>query len=72
MTSREITPVENQRSSEAVSIQRLAEELYRERVVEARAMPPADKLLAGEELWCGRHGTLTLMEEIRHSLPPKE
>ena len=32
-------------------IQRLAEELYRERVAEARAMPPEEKLLAGEELF---------------------
>ena len=32
-------------------IDRLAEELYRERVEEARAMPPEDKLLAGEELF---------------------
>jgi hypothetical protein len=29
----------------------LAEELYRERVAEARLMPPEEKLLAGEELF---------------------
>jgi len=23
------------------------------------------------ELWCKRHGTLALMEEIRHAVPPK-
>ena len=34
-----------------VQIKRLAEELYRERVAEARAMPPEEKLLAGEELF---------------------
>ena len=32
-------------------MQRLAEELYCERVAEARAMPPDQKLLAGEELF---------------------
>ena len=34
-----------------VQIKRLAEELYRERVAEARTMPPEEKLLAGEELF---------------------
>ena len=33
------------------AIQRLAEELYRERVADARAMAPEDKLLAGEDLF---------------------
>ena len=32
-------------------IQRLAEDLYRERVLSARKMPPEEKLLAGEELF---------------------
>ena len=32
-------------------IDRLAANLYRERVAEARAMPPEEKLLAGEELF---------------------
>jgi len=34
-----------------VQIKRLAEKLYRERVAEARTMPPEEKLLAGEELF---------------------
>jgi len=34
-----------------VEIQRLAEDLYRERVLLARKMPPEEKLLAGEELF---------------------
>jgi hypothetical protein len=36
--------------------QRLIDELYREEILDARAMPPEDKLLAGEELFhyaCG-------------------
>ena len=32
-------------------IERLAQELYIERVLEARRMPPEEKLLAGEELF---------------------
>jgi len=32
-------------------IRRLADELYRERVLEARKMAPEEKLLAGEELF---------------------
>ena len=32
-------------------IQRLADQLYRERVLAARQMPPEEKLLAGEELF---------------------
>ena len=32
-------------------IQRLADQLYRERVLAAREMPPEEKLLAGEELF---------------------
>jgi hypothetical protein len=35
----------------ADQISRLADGLYRERVLEARAMAPEDKLLAGEELF---------------------
>jgi hypothetical protein len=37
-------------SAEA-QIRSLSDELYRERVVEARAMSPEEKLLAGEELF---------------------
>lgn len=35
----------------ASTIERLADELYRERVLAARQMPPEDKFLAGEELF---------------------
>jgi hypothetical protein len=31
--------------------QRLIDELYREEIIEARAMTPEDKILAGEELF---------------------
>ncbi len=42
---------ENQSDSPDPRIRSLAEELYRERVAEARDMPPEEKLLAGEELF---------------------
>jgi hypothetical protein len=51
MSKKETTTLESQPSSTDAQIQRLAEDLYRERVVEARAMPPEEKLLAGEELF---------------------
>jgi hypothetical protein len=51
MSNKEITALESQPSTTDAQIQRLAEDLYRERVVEARAMPPEEKLLAGEELF---------------------
>lgn len=51
MSNRATTPVENSPGSADVQIQRLAEELYAERVLEAREMPPEEKLLAGEELF---------------------
>jgi hypothetical protein len=51
MTSKEITLVENRPGSTEAQIERLAEQLYRERVAEAREMPPEEKLLAGEELF---------------------
>ncbi len=51
MSDRETTAVENQSGSADPQIRRLAEELYRERVAEARQMPPEEKLLAGEELF---------------------
>jgi len=51
MTKRETTPARNQPGSADPQIERLAEELYRERVAEAREMPPEEKLLAGEELF---------------------
>jgi hypothetical protein len=51
MSSKEIAPLENPPSTSDAQIQSLAKELYRERVAEARAMPPEEKLLAGEELF---------------------
>ena len=51
MSNKETTTLESQPSSTDAQIQRLAEDLYRERVVEARAMPSEEKLLAGEELF---------------------
>ena len=51
MTNKEIAPLENRPSSADAQIQSLAQELYRERVVEAREMLPEEKLLAGEELF---------------------
>ncbi len=51
MTKRETTPVRDRPGAPDPQIQRLAEELYRERVAEARVMPAEEKLLAGEELF---------------------
>jgi hypothetical protein len=51
MSNIEITAPESRPVTADAQIQRLAEDLYRERVIEARAMPPEEKLLAGEELF---------------------
>ena len=51
MSNQETAALESQPSSTYAQIQRLAAELYRERVIEARAMAPEEKLLAGEELF---------------------
>jgi hypothetical protein len=51
MTNSETTPVSNRPGTAELQIQRLAEEIYRERVAEASMMPPEEKLLAGEELF---------------------
>ena len=51
MSNKDIATLENRPSSADAQIRRLAEELYRERVVEARQMAPEEKLLAGEELF---------------------
>ena len=51
MSNNEIAPLENRPGSADAQIRRLADDLYRERVIEARAMPPEEKLLAGEELF---------------------
>jgi len=51
MSNKQIITRESQPSSADAQIRRLAEDLYRERVIEARAMPLEEKLLAGEELF---------------------
>ena len=55
----------------------LADALYREEVVRARAMSPAEKLLEGPRLfdraylghWSAAHGTAQLIAEINASVP---
>ena len=51
MSNTETTPTEARLGAADPDIQRLAEELYREQVADARGMPPEEKLLAGEELF---------------------
>ena len=48
-------------------ISRLADGLYRERVLEARAMAPEDKLLAGEELF--EYACAITLAGIRNQFP---
>ncbi|MGA2658523.1 MAG: hypothetical protein ABSH34_13555 [Verrucomicrobiota bacterium] len=48
-------------------ISRLADGLYRERVLEARAMAPEDKLLAGEELF--EYACSITLAGIRNQFP---
>jgi hypothetical protein len=48
-------------------ISRLADGLYRERVLEARAMTPEDKLLAGEELF--EYACSITLAGIRNQFP---
>jgi hypothetical protein len=51
----------------ADQISRLADGLYRERVLEARAMAPEDKLLAGEELF--EYACSITLAGIRNQFP---
>ena len=67
MSTTEIAALEGQAGSSDAQIQMLAEELYRERVVEARAMPPEDKLLAGEELF--EYACSITLAGIRNQFP---
>ena len=67
MSITEIAALEGQAGSADAQIHRLAEELYRERVVEARAMPPEDKLLAGEELF--EYACSITLAGIRNQFP---
>ena len=48
-------------------IERLADELYRERVIEARAMEPEEKFLAGEELF--EYACSITLAGIRNEVP---
>ena len=47
--------------------QRLIDELYREELIEARAMRPEDKLLAGEELF--HYACSITLAGIQHQFP---
>jgi hypothetical protein len=67
MSNKEIAPLENVPSTSEAQIQKLAKELYRERVVEARTMPPEEKLLAGEELF--EYACAITLAGIRNQLP---
>jgi hypothetical protein len=51
MSNKEITAPEIQPVTTDAQIRKLADDLYRERVAEARAMSPEEKQLAGEELF---------------------
>jgi hypothetical protein len=67
MSSSEITPVREPSGSADAQVQRLADELYRERVADARAMPLDEKLLAGEELFY--YACAITLAGIRDQLP---
>ena len=67
MSNKEIAALELRPSSADAQIQRLAEELYCERVIEARAMPPEEKLLAGEELF--EYACAITLAGIRNQFP---
>jgi len=59
--------VENRPDAAGTQIQKLAAELYRERVAEARAMQPEEKLLAGEELF--DYACAVTLAGIRNQFP---
>ena len=67
MSNNGIAAVESRAGSADAQIQRLAEEIYRERVIEARAMPPEEKLLAGEELF--EYACAITLAGIRNQFP---
>jgi hypothetical protein len=67
MSNNETAALENRPSTANAQIQRLAEELYRECVIEARAMPPEEKLLAGEELF--EYACAITLAGIRNQFP---
>jgi hypothetical protein len=67
MSNKENAALENGPGSADAQIRRLAEELYRERVAEARAMPPEAKLLAGEELF--EYACAITLAGIRNQFP---
>jgi hypothetical protein len=67
MSNKEIAALENPSRSADAQIQRLAAELYGERVAEARTMPPEEKLLAGEELF--EYACAITLAGIRNQFP---
>ena len=67
MSDQETKAPESQTGTADAQIKQLAEELYRERVAEARAMPPQDKLLAGEELF--EYACAITLAGIRNQFP---
>jgi hypothetical protein len=67
MSNKEIAAPEGRPGTADVQIQALAAEIYRERVVEARAMPPEEKLLAGEELF--EYACAITLAGIRNQFP---
>ena len=67
MSNKEIAAPEDRSGTADAQIQALAAEIYRERVVEARAMPPEEKLLAGEELF--EYACAITLAGIRNQFP---
>ena len=67
MSNEETATLEGSSGCADAQIQRLAEELYRESVVEARTMPPEEKLLAGEELF--EYACAITLAGIRNQFP---
>jgi hypothetical protein len=67
MSKKEIAAPADRSGTADAQIQALAAEIYRERVVEARAMPPEEKLLAGEELF--EYACAITLAGIRNQFP---
>ncbi|MCX6925871.1 MAG: hypothetical protein NT154_22090 [Verrucomicrobia bacterium] len=67
MSDKGIMAIESRPDSADAQIKRLTEEIYRERVVEAREMPPEEKLLAGEELF--EYACAITLAGIRNQFP---
>jgi hypothetical protein len=67
MSDKENTTPESQTVTADAQIKKLAEDIYRERVAEARAMPPEEKFLAGEELF--EYACAITLAGIRNQFP---